>query len=331
LSDKKKMSELEKSTLNKTEKEDIEKLSEKIDIEDSQSILEFGLGAQTELSDFASSVLAQMRSTKTGDIEYPLERLLMNVQSVDIGDIMTDTKHSYKKYIKKARKVLLGYQKIDRQIYSIEVQLESARNQLLRDIVLLDKMKEKNEEHKKNLEIHIIAGDMYLNKNSRNISGNPIDGRTAKITRLEKRIHNLKLSRMISLQMTPQIELVQNTNKTLMEKIQTSLLSTIPLWRNQMVIAQALMKQKSALRMQEEFVDRANDILEENADKLKEKTVQIEMGTEAGILDIAKLKDTSKMLIKAIQECQNAIKLGETEIGKAEKEIMNIKKEISTE
>jgi uncharacterized protein YaaN involved in tellurite resistance len=331
------------SDLNKGEIKKIEKLSGSINIDDSQGVLEYGLGAQRKLADFANSVLSLMRSTKTGDIEYPLSELLSNVKSFDISDIKMKKSQSYGKFVKKARKVLLGYQKIDRQIYSIEVKLEEARNQLLRDIVLLGKMFDKNLEHKKILENYIYGAEKYLealntdeiDKEKANAekqqdikSASKISDLASRINRFEKRIHDLKLSRMVSIQMAPQIKLIHNTNQMLMEKIQTSLLATIPLWRNQMVIAVALMKQKSALKMQSEFVDKANRALEENSENLKQNTDYIEEKTKSGIEEIEKLKETSKNLISIIDECRQVLILGERQIETSKEELELISKDM---
>lgn len=318
----------------------IDKLSKSIDIDDTQSILEYGLLEQRNLADFASSVLAQMRSTKTGDIDFPLSELLLNVKSFDLNDIVISDKSPYKKFLKKAKKVLIGYQKTDRQIYNSEVKLEEARNQLLRDIVLLGKMDDKNKEHKAALEKHIIAAEQHVknlennkNSNKQNINSdvesiNRLRDLANRIKRLEKRIYDLKLSRMMSIQMTPQIQLMQNANQTLVEKIQTSLLTTIPLWRNQMVIAIALLKQKSAMKMQREFIDKANKELNENAKDLNLSIKDAKSSLIGGAEEIEKLKQTSKNLIDIIVECKKTLRNGEESIKEAKSEILKIKKDI---
>lgn len=320
----------------------IDKLSKSIDIKDTQSILEYGLLEQRNLADFASSVLAQMRSTKTGDIDFPLSELLLNVKSFDLNDIKISDKSPYKKFLKKAKKVLMRYQKTDRQIYNSEVKLEEARNQLLRDIVLLGKMEDKNKEHKAALERYIIAAEQHvknleknkkLKSNKQNVNSdlksiNRLRDLANRIKRLEKRIYDLKLSRMMSIQMIPQIQLMQNANQTLVEKIQTSLLTTIPLWRNQMVIAIALLKQKSAMKMQREFIDKANKELNENAKDLNLSIKDAKSNLTSGAEEIEKLKQTSKNLIDIIVECQKTLRNGEESIKKVRSEILKIKKDI---
>ncbi len=293
-----------------------------IDISDRQGLLEYGLAAQTALSDFSGDLLDQMRKAKTGDVEYPLERLMMVVRSVEIGDIGSGKK-AEKRLVKQMGKTMLRYGKTDQEMFHLEMELDALRSELLRDIVRLGKLKEKNQTHQQVLEGLINAGEKTLVAQEKR----DLEDLNHPVHILEKRIHDLKLARMISVQMSPQLDLIMNASQTLVDKIQTSLLTTIPLWRSQMTIAIALLKQKSAAELEKMVFSDAADTLSANNEALKAELEQLKSGGgSAEVLN--RLKQTGEMLLQTIGECQQISGQSAEELARTQAEITKVKKEI---
>jgi uncharacterized protein YaaN involved in tellurite resistance len=215
--------------------------------------------------------------------------------------------------------------------------------QLLKDITLLDYLFEKNLEYLGNLNYYIMAGTLKLKEVNEKIipemqakvkeTNDPIDAQKLNdliqmANRFEKKIHDLKLSRMVSLQTAPQIRLIQNNNQVLVEKIQSSILNTIPLWKNQIAIAISLAKQKNALAIQKEVTDTTNTLLQKNAEMLKTGSIDLARETERGVVDIETLKKVNEDLIATIEETLNIQKEGRIKRKQAEEELAAIEKEL---
>ncbi len=280
-----------------------------IDFSDAKNVTAYGVRAQRELADFSAILLDQLRSIKTGDIEEPLEALMAQVQSVSLSGFSADDKNT-QRFMRKAKKVLSGYNRADKRIFELEMRLDAIKGDLTRDIVLLDKLKEKYQTHRLALETYITAGEKVL------AAVKPSEGLEAGSARdvLEKRIHDLKLAHTIAMQTEPQINLIQNTNRALIERIQTSLLSTIPLWRNQMVLASTLIKQKTIMNMEKALSEVANEKLKNNAQALKEAITNGENPMSA-------VQRAGEQLVATIQAVKSAYVSGETDIESAMKAV----------
>jgi len=222
-------------------------------------------------------------------------------------------------------------------------ELDKSKMQLLKDITLLDYLFEKNLEYLGNLNYYIMAGTLKLKEISEKVipemqvkvkeTNDPVDAQKLNdliqmANRFEKKIHDLKLSRMVSLQTAPQIRLIQNNNQVLVEKIQSSILNTIPLWKNQIVIAISLLKQKNALAVQKEVTDTTNTLLQKNAEMLKTGSIDLARETERGVVDIETLKKVNVELIATIDETLNIQKEGRLKRQQAEAELATIEKEL---
>jgi|GEM_PF-4076077 len=300
----------------KTSKQDL-MLIESLEADDSQAILEYGLGVQTELADFSGNLLDQMRSVKTGEIEYPLERLMMHIRASGVGDI-SYVNHGMRAQ-KKAKKTLKRFNKIDKQVFDIEVELDEVRGELMRDIVRLKKLKEKTEAHRMILDQYIKTADKALAEVSQ------IMKKHSAVQLLEKRVHDLKLARVVSLQMSPQIDLIVKANETLVSKIQTSLMTTIPLWRSQMLIAKTLIKQKNAENIEQTVMAETAGMLDRNNISLKEEIERMKSG--AGTW--SHLEKTSNTLIAAIDNCQEISRLRAEETQHAQAALFRLRNELT--
>jgi len=215
--------------------------------------------------------------------------------------------------------------------------------QLLKDIALLDNMYEKNQEYLKNLDLYIAAGQIKLKelqektipemKAKADASNDPADAQKFQdlamaVNRFEKKVHDMKLSRMIAIQTAPQVRMIQGSNQTLVEKIQTSILNTIPLWKNQIVIAITLFRQNKALKLQKEITKTTNDLLSKNAELLKQSSIDIAKETERGIVDIETLKKVNNDLITTIEETLKIQAEGRVKRAQAEKELIKLETDL---
>lgn len=317
----------------------VQEIASQISISDSQGIVGFGVGAQREISDFSDTILNEVRSKDTGPVGEILTDLVVKVKDLDIDNLSGNPMSkipfigslwdSFKKFTAR-------YQKLSVQIEKIIDELDKSRMGLLKDITLLDAMFEKNNEYLKNLDLFIIAGKLKLQelqekllpelKSKADESQDPADSQKYQdaaqfVNRLDKKVHDLLLSRMISIQTAPQIRLVQNGNQELVEKIQSSILNTIPLWKNQIVIAITLYRQKNALQLQKEVSDTTNDLLKKNAEMLKQGSVDIARESQRGIVDIETLKKTNADLISTIEQTLQIQKEGRQKRLAAESEL----------
>ncbi|NLX64719.1 MAG: toxic anion resistance protein [Clostridiaceae bacterium] len=304
------------------ERQQVLDLAAQIDISDSQSIIQYGNLAQSEISKFSDAMLDQIRSKDSGEVGEVLTELLVKVQDVNIDSIDPNQKgFSFSKLFgglrKETQKFISRYDKISVQIEKIIDQLDRAKLQLIRDIATLDTMYEKNLEYLKQLDIYIMAGSLKLKelndkvmpelKEKAQRTGDAMDAQKVKdmaelISRFEKKIHDLKLSRMIAIQSAPQIRLIQNNDQTLVEKIQSSIMNTIPLWKNQMAIAITMLRQQAALKLQRDVTNATNNLLARNSEMLKTSSIEIAKENERGIVDIETLKKVNEDLIVTLEE-----------------------------
>ena len=297
------------------EEKQIDDFSQKIDLEDSNIILQYGVGAQKKISNFSEKTLNTVKNKELGEIGGLLDKVVSEIKSMDQDD--GGMFGFFKKQKSKLENMKLKYQSTEKNIDEITKALDNHQITLLKDISLLDQMYELNEDYYKELSMYIEAGNRKLKRtfekdipaleNTARISNLPMDAQKAndikaQANRFEKKLHDLDLTRMVSMQMAPQIRMVQSSNSIMAEKIQTTIVNTIPLWKNQMVLALGMSHTEQAIRAQEAVTNLTNDLLKSNADKLKQNTIDTARATERGIIDLDTIKYTNDRLIEAIDE-----------------------------
>lgn len=302
-------------TLSPERVEKAKAIAKSIELKDSQAVIQYGISAQTNISGFADSILEQIRTKDSGAVGEILTDLMVKVKDLNVdglgkGGFLGRLFNGMRKFIAK-------YEKLSVNIERIVTELEKNRMILLKDITLLDNLFKKNAEYLKDLDLFIAAGQMKLDeiysvilpemKKKAEKSNDPMISQELQdfnqaVIRFEKKLHDLKLSRMISIQTSPQIRLIQGNDQALVEKIQGSILTTIPLWKNQLVIAISLFRQKTALELQREVSNTTNEMLARNSELLKQGSVEVAKETERGIVDIETLKKVNDDLISTIDE-----------------------------
>lgn len=318
-------------------------IAAQIKTEDSQAVVSFGVCAQKEISDFADNVLEQIRSKDSGFVGEILTNLVTNIKDLDVDGLNPAKKSWFGGIAASVKKFLAKYDKLDTQIEKITNELDAARINLLRDITLLDNMFAMNEQYLKNLDVFIAAGQLKLQEFRDDIlpaaklkaqnSNDPMvvqgyNDLVQFVDRFEKKVHDLILSRMIAVQTAPQIRLIQSCDQTLVEKIQSSILNTIPLWKNQIIIAITIFRQKKALDAQKKVTDATNDLLRRNSEMLKQGTIGVAKENERGIVDIETLKKTNADLISTIEEVIKIQTDGRTKRQAAEQELVKLETEL---
>ncbi len=313
----------------------IEKKANEIDITDSQSIILFGSATQTEIADFSDTVLEQVKSKDTGYVGDVLSSLLVNLEDVDAKGL-TEKSGIFSNLKKRAKKLVVRYEKLSSQIDQIVEKLENAQHGLMRDVELLDTLYVKNGDYIKELDIYIEAGKMTLKKAETEVipelnsqaekTKDALDVQRARdmqanYEKLDKKIGDLQLSRMIAIQSLPQLRLIQKNDEVLVEKIQSSLLNTIPLWKNQMVIAITILRQNAALKLQRDVTNTTNELLKKNSEMLKQGTIETAVEAERGIVEIETLKQVNNDLIETVAEVIRIQEEGRKARAEAEKEI----------
>jgi uncharacterized protein YaaN involved in tellurite resistance len=308
--------------LTPSDKKKVQEISQSINLSDSQTIIQYGVGVQTKISEFSDQVLKEIQSKDAGQSGEILSNLMLKIKEMDIGSLSTEESFLSKvpilsNFVSSTKKFISRYEKVSFQIEKITDELHSARTNLLKDIHLLEGLYNKNFEYYKELYLYIVAGEEKLKeligviipgfKLKAEQSKDPLDAQKYQdlmqmVNRFEKKIHDLKLSKTLSFQMAPQIRLIQNNNQLLIEKIQTSILNTIPLWKNHIVIAIGLVRQKKALDAQKEITKTTNDMLAKNSELLKMGSLEIAKESEKGIVDIETLKKINDDLILTIDE-----------------------------
>ena len=331
--------------LSKEEKEAIDEFVQKIDVFDSTQVLQFGAASQTKISEFSDSVLEDVKTKNTGAAGDLLAELVAQIKSFD-GDVTKDSKGLGKLFTnakKQFDKIIAKYTKIEKNIDVIENGLEKDKIQMLKDIAIFDTMYEKNLTYFKEISLYIIAGEKKIKelkevvlpelKKKAEESGEQIDVQKVNdmentINRFEKKIYDLKTTRIISIQMAPQIRLLQNNEAELVEKIQSSITNTIPLWKNQMVLALGITNAKNALKNQQAVSNLTNDMLKKNSEILKQGSIDIAKESERAIIDIETLKKTNADIIETLDSVIEIHKNGRIQRQEAEKELQEIEKEL---
>ncbi len=332
--------------LSDEERRAIDEFNSKIDIEDATQVLQYGAAAQEKISKFSDNILEDVKTKNTGEVGEILTDLVSQIKSFD-SDISGDKKGIFSKLFNNAKKeldrIIAKYSKIENNIDVIEKNLEKDKLQMLKDISIFDTMYEKNLEYFKEISLYIIAGDKKLKELREKVlpelrakaetSGDQMDIQKVNdmenmINRFEKKIYDLKTTRIISIQMAPQIRLLQNNESELVEKIQSSITNTIPLWKNQMVLALGISNAKRALRGQQEVSKLTNDMLVKNSETLKQGSIDIAEESEKAIVNIETLQKTNQDLIETLDKVIEIHKNGRIKRQEAEKELENIEKEL---
>ena len=328
---------LELSSLSEAEQAAVREFSEKIDVLNTEQIMNYGSSAQKNISEFSDAALATVRTKDLGEVGNMLGDLVVELKGLNFD---SEEKKGFLGLFKKSQQSLASlkaqYDKAEVNVDKIVESLENHEVTLLKDITMMDKMYEKNEEYMKELTMYILAGKLkiehlrqvelpeYVKK--ANDSGLPEDAQAANdfanmIGRFEKKIHDLELTRMISVQMAPQIRMVQNNDSLMAEKIRTSIVNTIPLWKNQMVMAMSLYHSEQAMKAQREVTNVTNELLQKNAQTLHQGSVAIAKESERGIVDLETLRKTNEELIATLNEVREIQDQGRVRRAQAEEEL----------
>ena len=332
--------------LSPEQKARVEEVKNSIDLMDSQAALQYGVGAQRNISSFSDHILAQVRSKDSGYVGELMSDLVLKVKEVDVDGLdegFLDKLPFLKNASRAVKKFMQRYEKLEVQIDRIEQQLDQARMQMLKDITMFDGLYEKNLEYFRELQIYIAAGEEKL-KELQEITlpqlhaeatakGDAMSAQVVRdfedtVNRFEKKIHDLKLSKTVAIQTAPQIRLIQNNDKMLVDKIQTAILSTIPLWKSQIVIALGLHRQESVLKMQRSVSDATNTLLTKNAELLRQNSTEVARESERGIVDLQTLKKVNADLISTIEETIKIQQEGRAARQNAETELLSIEQKL---
>jgi len=328
------------------EKKAIDEFITKIDPKNTTQILQYGASAQSNISKFSDSVLEDVKTRSTGEVGDLLAGLVAEIKEFDTDIPQGEVKGLAKIFNsakKQLEKLINKYNKVETNINKIEKQLEDHKLQMLKDIAVFDTMYEKNLEYFKQLSLYIIAGEKKL-KELKEVtllemqakakeSGDQTDVQAVNdmenmINRFEKKIYDLKTTRIISIQMAPQIRLIQNNDSELVEKIQSSLINTIPLWKNQIVIALGITHAKSALGAQKAVTDLTNEMLQKNSETLKQGTIEIAEESERAIIDVETLQKTNQDIIETLDKVIEIHQNGRVKRQEAEKQLEQIEGEL---
>lgn len=332
--------------LSPEQKARVEEVKNSIDLMDSQAALQYGVGAQRNISSFSDNILTQVRSKDSGYVGELMSDLVLKVKEVDVDGLdegFLDKLPFLKNASRAVKKFMQRYEKLEVQIDRIEQQLDQARMQMLKDITMFDGLYEKNLEYFRELQIYIAAGEEKL-KELQEITlpqlhaeamakGDAMSAQVVRdfedtVNRFEKKIHDLKLSKAVAIQTAPQIRLIQNNDKMLVDKIQTAILSTIPLWKSQIVIALGLHRQESVLKMQRSVSDATNTLLTKNAELLRQNSTEVARESERGIVDLETLKKVNADLISTIEETIKIQQEGRAARQNAETELLSIEQKL---
>ncbi len=333
----------DESTLTSEEKKMIDDFVNQIDLTKSNQILQYGVGAQKKIADFSESALNNVKTKDLGEIGEMLSSVVTELKSFDADEEEKGFLGFFKKSSNKLTAMKAKYDKAEVNINKICESLEANQMQLLKDIAMLDKMYDLNKTYFKELSMYILAGKKKLDKVQKEelpvlmeksaASGLPEDAQAvndliAICNRFEKKIHDLELTRMISIQMAPQIRLVQGNDTIMAEKIQSTIVNTIPLWKGQMVLALGVTHSGQAAKAQREVTDMTNELLRKNAEILKTATIDTAKESERGIVDIETLRITNESLISTLDEVMRIQTEGRQKRKEAEIELSRIETEL---
>ena len=328
--------------LTPAERAEVEKIKEGLDLTDSAAIIDFGTAAQKNIADFSDSILCNVRAKDSGYVGELLGELLTNVKSFE-------PKSSDGGFLKKlplvsslvgkAETMMQGYEKVSVQVEKVKTSLQKARMLMMKDVTMLDTLFAKNLEYFKTLELYIRAGEEKMQEmrevtlpklraqaaaSSDPMAAQVVSDFESSVERFEKKVHDLKISKTISIQTAPQIRLIQNNDKVLIDRVQSAIYNSIPLWKNQMVIALGLANQKKVLEMQHSVNEMTNDLLKKNAEMLKIGTIETAKENERSIVDIETVRKVNDDLVTTIEETLKIQQDGRMKRRAAEAELVEL-------
>ena len=336
--------EMDTSMLSEADRRAIEEFAQKIDLNNTDHVLLYGSDAQKKIADFSDSALATVRTNDTGEVGEMLVKLVNEIKGFGdsaekpkgLGGLFWNAK-------KAVSDMQTKYDKVEVNVDAIASSLEGYQVQLLKDISLFNHLYDMNTEYFKELTMYILAGEKRLAEVRRTTleelkaraaqSGDAMDAQrandmAANCDRFEKKLHDLKLTRQVALQMAPQIRLLQNNDSLLVERIQSTLSNTLPLWKSQIVIALGLHRSQEALKAQTAVTDMTNELLRKNAAALKTGTIETAREAERGILDLNTLVETNQSLIDTISEVMKIQDEGRAQRVEAEKQLVTMENEL---
>ena len=335
---------LDESMLSDEERKMVEDFSQKIDLHNSTIVMQYGSAAQKKIASFSDTALNNVRTKDLGEVGNQISSLVVELKGFDIDE--EEKKGFFGRFKNTGNKILAmksRYDSAETNVNKIAAALESHQVQLMKDVVMLDKLYDMNLNYHKELTMYIIAGKKKLNlersttlvemQNKARRSGLAEDAQAAndfaqQCDSFEKKLHDLELTRMVSVQMSPQIRLVQNNDKLMSDKIQSTLVNTIPLWKSQMVIAIGLSHSTDAAKAQHAVSDMTNELLKKNAETLKIATIETAKESERGIVDIETLQTTNQTLISTLDEVLKIQQEGREKRRTAEAELRRIETEM---
>lgn len=335
---------LDLCSLSPAEQAAVRDFSEKIDIKNTDQVMNYGSAAQKNISEFSDAALSSVKTKDLGECGDMLSELVVELKGLNFDE---EEKKGFLGLFKKASQTIAEkkaqFDKAEVNVDKIVEELEKHEITLMKDISMMDKMYEKNEEYMKELTMYILAGKLKI-EHLRNVelpecvakakeTGLPEDAQAANdfanlIGRFEKKIHDLELTRTISVQMAPQIRMVQNNDSLMAEKIRSSIVNTIPLWKNQMVLALSLYHSEQAMQAQRNVTDVTNELLMKNAKTLHQGSVNVAKESERGIVDMETLKQTNIELIATLDEVRQIQDDGRARRVQAEEELARIEGEL---
>jgi len=335
---------LDINQLSPDEQKQVRDFADKIDITSTNAVLTYGSASQRNIANFSESTLKNVRTKDMGEVGQMLSGLVVELRGFsDTGEEKKGFLGLRKKVRNRIESMKAEYAKVSANVDRIADMLEKHQVVLLKDAAMLDKMYEVNQAHFKELTMYILAGKLKLEECNNTVlpqllskaaeTGQPEDAQAANdyanmINRFEKKLHDLELTRMVSIQMAPQIRLVQNNDTLMVEKIQTSIVNTIPLWKSQMVLALGMHNAQKAMEAQREVTNMTNELLTKNAEALKMGTIEIAKESERGIVDIDTLVNTNQTLIDTLEEVRSIQSEGSARRRAAEVELGRIEGEL---
>lgn len=315
-------------------------LAEQIDVGNAQAIMSYGAAAQQKLGEFSHSMLNHVQNQDTGEIGDSLNDLMYRLNEANPDELRAEDNNVFKKIFGKVKRSVYEmtskYQKIGAKIDKIAIKLDKEKSGLLNDNMMLEQLYQKNKDYFDALNIYIAAGELKMEELQTTLipeavkkaeaSNDQMDVQIVNdlnqfLDRLEKRTHDLRLARQMTIQQAPQIRLIQNTNQALAEKIQSSINTAIPLWKNQIAIALTLLRQKDAVTAQRQVSETTNDLLKKNSAMLKISAIETAKENERGVIDIETLQQTQNDLVETLQETLKIQQEGRIKRKDAEKEL----------
>ena len=336
--------QVEDSPLSPEEQKMVNDFAEKIDITNSQMVLQYGAASQKKLSDFSETALSRVKTKDMGETGELITNLISELQGFDATTEQPKGIFGFfKKTSNSIEQLKTRYDSADKNVERIKAQLEDHQVTLMKDITMLDKMYELNLVYFKELTMYILAGkkklaevranDLKAAQEKAQRTQLPEDAQAARdladlCDRFEKKLYDLELTRNVSIQMGPQIRLIQSNDTMMAEKIQTTIVNTIPLWKNQMVLALGIAHSQQAMQAERAVTDATNELLKKNAATLKQGTIEIAKESERGIVDIETLQQTNKQLIETLDELNKIRADGKAKRANAEQELGRIEGEL---